>query len=222
MTPVESRPAPWRSASRRVGGRRAGDHRARTHARGSGRRAGRHRLRRPRADIRQGGELPGRAHDSVRAGRHRPAHRHPGRRGRADRARARPRVSYEDIGGLEREMARVREIVELPLKHSRIFERLGILAPKGVLLYGPPGHRQDAARARRRRREPRALHPPQRPRDHAEVLRRERGQAPRGLRGGGAPRAGDPLHRRDRRRGAQARRGGRRGREARRRAAARA
>jgi transitional endoplasmic reticulum ATPase len=50
-----------------------------------------------------------------------------------------PSVSYEDIGGLEREVARVREIVELPLKHSRIFERLGILAPKGVLLYGPPG-----------------------------------------------------------------------------------
>jgi len=50
-----------------------------------------------------------------------------------------PAVSYEDIGGLEREMARVREIVELPLRHSRIFERLGILAPKGVLLYGPPG-----------------------------------------------------------------------------------
>jgi transitional endoplasmic reticulum ATPase len=50
-----------------------------------------------------------------------------------------PDVSYEDIGGLEREVARVREIVELPLKHSRIFERLGILAPKGVLLYGPPG-----------------------------------------------------------------------------------
>ncbi|MGH9256092.1 MAG: AAA family ATPase [Vicinamibacterales bacterium] len=50
-----------------------------------------------------------------------------------------PAVSYEDIGGLEREVARVREIVELPLKHARIFERLGILAPKGVLLYGPPG-----------------------------------------------------------------------------------
>src|SRR3982075_1136225 len=50
-----------------------------------------------------------------------------------------PVVSYEDIGGLEREVARVREIVELPLKHPRIFERLGILAPKGVLLYGPPG-----------------------------------------------------------------------------------
>jgi transitional endoplasmic reticulum ATPase len=50
-----------------------------------------------------------------------------------------PAVSYEDIGGLEREVARVREIVELPLKHSRLFERLGVLAPKGVLLYGPPG-----------------------------------------------------------------------------------
>ena len=50
-----------------------------------------------------------------------------------------PSVSYEDIGGLEREVARVREIVELPLKHARVFERLGILAPKGVLLYGPPG-----------------------------------------------------------------------------------
>jgi transitional endoplasmic reticulum ATPase len=50
-----------------------------------------------------------------------------------------PAVSYEDIGGLEREVARVREIVELPLKHARLFERLGILAPKGVLLYGAPG-----------------------------------------------------------------------------------
>jgi len=50
-----------------------------------------------------------------------------------------PAVSYEDIGGLEREVERVREMVELPLKYSRIFERLGILAPKGVLLYGPPG-----------------------------------------------------------------------------------
>jgi transitional endoplasmic reticulum ATPase len=50
-----------------------------------------------------------------------------------------PSVSYEDIGGLEREVARVREIVELPLKYSHVFERLGILAPKGVLLYGPPG-----------------------------------------------------------------------------------
>jgi transitional endoplasmic reticulum ATPase len=56
-----------------------------------------------------------------------------------DRAPQAPGISYEDVGGLERELARVREIIELPLKHSRIFERLGILPPKGVLLYGPPG-----------------------------------------------------------------------------------
>ena len=58
--------------------------------------------------------------------------------GESTAARA-PAVSYEDIGGLEREVERVREIVELPLRYGRLFERLGILAPKGVLLYGAPG-----------------------------------------------------------------------------------
>ncbi len=48
-------------------------------------------------------------------------------------------LSYEDIGGLKRQLDRVREIVELPLKYPELFERLGIDAPKGVLLYGPPG-----------------------------------------------------------------------------------
>ncbi len=48
-------------------------------------------------------------------------------------------VTYEDIGGLEDEMKKVREMVELPLKHPEIFGRLGIEAPKGVLLHGPPG-----------------------------------------------------------------------------------
>ncbi len=48
-------------------------------------------------------------------------------------------VSYEDIGGLEEEIKKIREMVELPLKHPEIFERLGIEAPKGVLLHGPPG-----------------------------------------------------------------------------------
>ena len=52
---------------------------------------------------------------------------------------AMPSLSYEDIGGLKRQLERVREIVELPLKYPEIFERLGIDAPKGVLLYGPPG-----------------------------------------------------------------------------------
>ena len=50
-----------------------------------------------------------------------------------------PEVSYEDIGGLGDEVKKVREMVELPLKHPEIFERLGIEAPKGVLLHGPPG-----------------------------------------------------------------------------------
>ncbi len=51
----------------------------------------------------------------------------------------RPRVTYEDIGGLKEEIAKIREMVELPLKHPEVFNRLGISAPKGVLLYGPPG-----------------------------------------------------------------------------------
>ena len=50
-----------------------------------------------------------------------------------------PEVSYEDIGGLKDETEKIREMVELPLKHPEIFERLGIEAPKGVLLHGPPG-----------------------------------------------------------------------------------
>jgi transitional endoplasmic reticulum ATPase len=50
-----------------------------------------------------------------------------------------PDVSYEDIGGLNEELKKVREMVELPLKHPEIFERLGIEPPKGVLLHGPPG-----------------------------------------------------------------------------------
>ena len=49
------------------------------------------------------------------------------------------RVSYEDIGGLGKELQRVREMIELPLKYPQIFERLGIDPPKGVLLHGPPG-----------------------------------------------------------------------------------
>ena len=50
-----------------------------------------------------------------------------------------PRVSYEDIGGLREEIRKVREMIELPLKYPEVFERLGVEAPKGVLLHGPPG-----------------------------------------------------------------------------------
>jgi len=50
-----------------------------------------------------------------------------------------PQVTYEDIGGLKDEIQKVREMIELPLRHPEIFEKLGVEAPKGILLYGPPG-----------------------------------------------------------------------------------
>jgi transitional endoplasmic reticulum ATPase len=50
-----------------------------------------------------------------------------------------PSISYEDIGGVRNEISRVREMIELPLRHPELFKRLGVEAPKGVLLYGPPG-----------------------------------------------------------------------------------
>ncbi len=49
------------------------------------------------------------------------------------------RINYEDIGGLRNEVQKVREMIELPLRHPEIFDRIGIEAPKGVLLFGPPG-----------------------------------------------------------------------------------
>jgi transitional endoplasmic reticulum ATPase len=50
-----------------------------------------------------------------------------------------PRVNYEDIGGLRYEIQKVREMIELPMRHPEIFDRIGIEAPRGVLLFGPPG-----------------------------------------------------------------------------------
>ncbi|MEW6685003.1 MAG: CDC48 family AAA ATPase [Candidatus Edwardsbacteria bacterium] len=49
------------------------------------------------------------------------------------------KVSYEDIGGLDKQIQRIREMIELPLKYPEVFERLGIEAPQGILLHGPPG-----------------------------------------------------------------------------------
>jgi transitional endoplasmic reticulum ATPase len=50
-----------------------------------------------------------------------------------------PTVMYEDLGGIKPAISKVREMIELPLKHPELFDRLGINAPKGVLLHGPPG-----------------------------------------------------------------------------------
>ncbi|MFX1590389.1 MAG: CDC48 family AAA ATPase [Promethearchaeota archaeon] len=51
----------------------------------------------------------------------------------------RTRVTYEDIGGLEDEIQKIREMIELPIRHPELFKRIGIAPPKGVLLHGPPG-----------------------------------------------------------------------------------
>ena len=68
-------------------------------------------------------------------------------------------VSYEDVGGLERELRLVREMVELPLRYAEAFERLGIEAPKGVLLYGPPGTGSNPDRPGHRQRDQTSFHP---------------------------------------------------------------
>ncbi len=50
-----------------------------------------------------------------------------------------PRFTYDDLGGLKNEIQKIREMVELPMRHPELFEKIGIESPKGVLLYGPPG-----------------------------------------------------------------------------------
>lgn len=50
-----------------------------------------------------------------------------------------PRITYDDLGGLKKEVQKIREMVELPMRHPELFDKMGIDAPKGVLLYGPPG-----------------------------------------------------------------------------------
>jgi len=50
-----------------------------------------------------------------------------------------PRITYDELGGLKNEVQKIREMVELPMRHPELFEKIGIEAPKGVLLYGPPG-----------------------------------------------------------------------------------
>ena len=50
-----------------------------------------------------------------------------------------PRVTYDELGGLKKEVQKIREMVELPMRHPELFDKIGVEAPKGVLLYGPPG-----------------------------------------------------------------------------------
>lgn len=50
-----------------------------------------------------------------------------------------PRITYDDLGGLKKEVQKIREMIEHPMRHPELFKRLGVEAPKGVLMYGPPG-----------------------------------------------------------------------------------
>ena len=50
-----------------------------------------------------------------------------------------PRITYDELGGLKKEVQKIREMIELPMRHPELFEKLGVEAPKGVLMYGPPG-----------------------------------------------------------------------------------
>jgi len=107
-------------------------------------------------------------------------------------------ITYEDIGGLQSEIQRVREMVELPMKHPQIFSKLGIEPPQGVLLHGPPGTGKDPAREGGRQRDERVVLLDRRPGDHLEVLRRVRTAAPRDLRGRERGEPEHHLHRRAR------------------------
>lgn len=51
----------------------------------------------------------------------------------------REQVGYDDVGGVRKQMAQIRELVELPLRHPQLFKTIGVKPPKGILLYGPPG-----------------------------------------------------------------------------------
>ena len=84
--------------------------------------------------------------------------------GEAEPERRVLKVSYEDIGGLGRTVARIREMIELPLRFPEVFERLGIDPPQGRPALRPARLRQDADRPGRRQRDRGALHPRQRAR----------------------------------------------------------
>ena len=67
-----------------------------------------------------------------------------------------PDSTYDMIGGLDKQIKEIKEVIELPIKHPELFESLGIAQPKGVLLYGPPGTGKvgrEKMRMRMRRRE---------------------------------------------------------------------
>ena len=115
------------------------------------------------------------------------------------------KTTFNDVAGVDEAKAELKEIVDF-LKHPAEYGRLGARMPKGVLLVGPPGHRQDPARAGGRRRGGRAVLLDQRLGIRRDVRRRRRGAGARPLRAGAREGPGDHLHRRARRAGPRPRR----------------
>ena len=110
-----------------------------------------------------------------------------------------PKITFRDVAGVDEAVEELHEIKEF-LENPKKFQALGARIPKGVLLYGPPGHRQDAARARRRRRGGRAVLLDLRLGLRRDVRRRRRLARARPVRAGQAELALHHLHGRDRRR----------------------
>lgn len=60
-------------------------------------------------------------------------------------------IGYDDVGGVRKQLAQIRELVELPLRHPQLFKTIGVKPPKGILLYGPPGKLTGLGDGRRER-----------------------------------------------------------------------
>ena len=84
-----------------------------------------------------------------------------------------PDSTYEMVGGLDKQIKEIKEVIELPVKHPELFEALGIAQPKGVLLYGPPGTGGYSGGTRRQRGE---LHGPPGTGGYRGDTRRRRGE----------------------------------------------
>ena len=113
-------------------------------------------------------------------------------------ARGVSQVAYEDIGGIKDEIRKVRETIELPLRHPELFEKLGVEAPKGVLLYGPPGTGKTLLAKAVANESSAHFIPIGGPGDNEQVLRGVGGEAQGDIQGGEGEGAHDRVHRRDR------------------------